>query len=156
MIFLKKLTKTVGIEVILVKLSTKGRYGLKAVYELGKCPPKVPVSIKTIAENQHISEHYLEQLMASLRKAGVVVSIRGAGGGYLLTKIPTEITVGEVVTALEGPIALTECSEDKDSVNCNHAGDCVLRPLWERISESLRDTLDSVTIQDLLDNQITF
>lgn len=143
-----------GIEVSKMKLSTKGRYGLKAMYELAKNGSSEPLSLKHIAEKQHISENYLEQLMAQLKKAHLVNSIRGAYGGYTLAKDPKDISVGEVVVALEGPIAITECSLEKDSYSCDNVEDCVLRPLWEKISESLKQTFYSVTVKDLVDQNI--
>jgi Rrf2 family protein len=136
-----------------MKLSTKGRYGLKAVYALARAESAGPVALKHVAEEQGIPEAYLEQLMASLRKAGLVNSVRGANGGYSLAKVPRDITVADVVQALEGPIAITECSLEKENYACSNVNDCVLRPLWEKVNDNILQAFRSVTVQDLLNNE---
>ena len=101
----------------MMKLSTKGRYGVTAMYDLAmNSADKVPISIKNVAERQQISEHYLEQLMGQLRKAGLVKSTRGAQGGYYLTREPKDITVGDIIRVMEGPIVPVDCllSVDKN------------------------------------------
>lgn len=115
-----------------MKLSTKGRYGLKAMYDLALNYGDEPVSLKSIAERQGISENYLEQLMANLRKAGLVRSIRGAYGGYLLSREPSKITVGDVLRALEGPIGLVDCVLEQDAVKCLKYENCITRTVWEK------------------------
>lgn len=136
-----------------MQLSTKGRYGLKAVYELAILKDnKTPVSLKHIAEQQDISENYLEQLMAQLKKGGLVRSHRGVNGGYNLTKEPKDITVGEVVRILEGPIGITECTGG--IYTCDSADECVLRPLFMKVSEKMVEAFDSVTIEDLINDKI--
>ena len=92
-----------------MKLSTKGRYSVTALYELALHYGEGVVPIKTIAKSQGISENYLEQLMLPLRRAGLVESVRGAQGGYTLSRPPAEVTIGEIITAVEGPIALVDC-----------------------------------------------
>ena len=99
-----------------MKLSTKGRYGVKAMVDLAIHYGGSPVSIKSISQRQNISEYYLEQLFSSLRKAKLIKSIRGAQGGYILSKNPNEITVGEVLRALEGESLLIDINEDEE--NC--------------------------------------
>ena len=95
-----------------MKLSTKGRYGVAAMYELALHYGEGPISLKSIAQKQGISEHYLEQLICTLRNSGYVTSIRGAQGGYILAKDPKGITVGDIIIAMEGPIALVDCLLD--------------------------------------------
>lgn len=102
---------------------------------------KGPTSLKSIAERHNLSEHYLEQLVAPLRNAGLVKSIRGAYGGYKLTKTPDEITAGDVIRVLEGPISLVEFTEEEDPAK---------RHLWLRLRDSVNEVLNSTTLQDLI------
>lgn len=132
-----------------MRLSTKGRYGLKAMYDLALYYGNEPISLKSIAERQDISEYYLEQLMAILRKAGLVQSIRGAYGGYLLARKPSEITVGDVLRALEGPIGLVDCVLEQDAVKCLKYENCITRVVWEKIRDSIIKTIDSITLLDM-------
>jgi Rrf2 family cysteine metabolism transcriptional repressor len=99
------------------------------------------VSLKRIAERHQLSEHYLEQLIAPLRNAGLVKSVRGAYGGYKLAKPPEEITVGDVIRVLEGPIILVEVEEEDDAAR---------RMLWKRVRDAIADVLDSTTLNDLI------
>ena len=92
-----------------MKISTKGRYSVTALYELAQRYGEGPVSLKCVAQGQGLSENYLEQLMVPLRRAGIVQSIRGAQGGYMLAKSPAEITIGSIITTVEGPIAVVDC-----------------------------------------------
>ncbi len=134
-----------------MKLSTKGRYGLKAMYVLAENYGKGSISLNTIAENQSVSVSYLEKLIAPLRKAGYVQSQRGAQGGYVLLKQPAEITVGEILRLLEGSLAPSSCLEDGDDEGCSHAGICVTRPVMKRIKESIDQVVNSITLQDMID-----
>ena len=93
-----------------MKLSTKGRYGLRAIVDLASNSQDGAVCISSIAQRQNLSESYLEQLMSLLRKAGIIESVRGAGGGYRLARPPEQISVGEILRALEGNLNLVECS----------------------------------------------
>lgn len=138
-------------EVIELILSTKGRYGLKMMFELAKKYGKGTMSLKDIAKNQQLSETYLEQLISHLRKAGFVNSIRGAQGGYELAKAPDEITVGCIIRTLEGPLAPSDCVLD-DEPECSRAGYCVTRPIWEKIMESINSVIDSITLQDMIND----
>ena len=123
-----------------MKISTKGRYGLTIVIELAKRTGQVPTSLKTIAKTHDLSEHYLEQLISPLRNAGIVRSVRGAYGGYILAQEPSEITAGDVIRLLEGPISLVEGMENEEPAK---------RDLWGRIRDAVKDVLDSTTIEDL-------
>lgn len=135
-----------------MKLSTKGRYGVAAMYDLAMNYGQGPISLKSVAQRQEISEHYLEQLMGILRKAGYVKSIRGAQGGYSLTKDPSSISVGDIIRVMEGPIAPVDCVlEDSSGDNsyCDKAGMCVTRNIWAKVRDSINNVLDSISLADL-------
>jgi Rrf2 family cysteine metabolism transcriptional repressor len=134
-----------------MKLSTKGRYGVKAMFELALHFGEEPVSIKTIAEKQNISDYYLEQLFGSLRKAGLIKSIRGAQGGYILSRPPEKITVADILNVLEGPIEISECILD-DEISCSRANYCATRLLWIKISDSVNQVINSITLQDMVND----
>lgn len=123
-----------------MRISTKGRYGLTIMIELAKNYGEGPTSLKTIAQANDLSEHYLEQLIAPLRNAGLVKSIRGAYGGYILSEVPSKITAGDVIRVLEGPITPVEGIEDEEPAK---------RELWIRIRDAIRDVLDNTTLEDL-------
>jgi Rrf2 family transcriptional regulator, cysteine metabolism repressor len=132
-----------------MKLSTKGRYGVKAMVDLAIHYGVQPISIKSISERQHISEYYLEQLFSALRKSGLIKSVRGAQGGYVLNRAPEEITVAEVMYVLEGPIEISDCLEDGI---CNNIECCATRLLWERVKNSLDSVLKSTTLSDMVND----
>ena len=132
-----------------MRLSTRGHYGLKAMFDLAQNYGSGPISLKTVAERQNLSDHYLEQLIAMLRKAGLVKSMRGAKGGYFLAREPSKIIVGDVIRALEGPIAPVHCVSEKDPGSCNEADYCITRTVWVRVRDGLAELLDSITLADL-------
>jgi len=132
-------------------LSTKGRYGLKIMYELALNYGEGLMSLKEVAQRQQLSETYLEQLIAHLKKAGLVRSIRGAQGGYELTRKPEEISVGEIIRTLEGPLAPSECVVD-DEPECTKAENCVTRLIWEKIMEGINNVVDSITLNDMVND----
>jgi Rrf2 family transcriptional regulator, cysteine metabolism repressor len=123
-----------------MKISTKGRYGLTIMIELAKKHGEGPVSLKSIAQAHDLSEHYLEQLISPLRNAGLVKSIRGAYGGYVLADHPSKITAGDVIRVLEGPISPVEGLEEEEPAK---------RELWIRIRDAVKEVLDSTTLEDL-------
>jgi Rrf2 family protein len=138
-----------------MKLTTKGRYGVTAMYDLALHYGKGSIPLKSIAGRQSISETYLEHLASSLKKAGLIKSTRGAYGGYKLAKTPDKITVGDIVRALEGPIAPVECVTDEDGIqSCEKADTCITRSVWIRLKRSMEDVLDSVTLADLCSSDI--
>lgn len=140
-----------------MKLSTKGRYGVTAMYDLAMNNGNGPISLKSVAIRQGISEHYLEQLMGQLRRAGLVKSTRGAQGGYLLIKEPSEITVGDIIRVMEGPIAPVDCLLSADTENndyCHKAAHCVTRNVWQKVGESIESVLDSISLNDLCDEKM--
>jgi Rrf2 family cysteine metabolism transcriptional repressor len=134
-----------------VILSTKGRYGLKIMYELALNYGNGPMPLKEVAQRQQLSETYLEQIIAHLKKGGLVTSIRGAQGGYELIRKPEEISVGEIIRTLEGPLAPAECVLD-DEPECTKAEYCVTRLIWEKIMESINNVIDSITLNDMVDD----
>lgn len=131
-----------------MKLSSKGRYGVRAMLELALHYNQGSIPLKVVAQNQDISDTYLEQLISVLRKSGLVKSVRGAQGGYMLARDPAEITVGDVVRALEGPIAPVECVGEVDSP-CLRADKCVSRNLWARLRDKMNEVLDATTLADM-------
>lgn len=152
MIFYKRInpSKIIGIkEGDDLKLSTKGRYGLRALIDLAQHSEENPVSITSIAERQEISERYLEQLMSKLKKGGIVTSIRGAAGGYILAKPMEEISVGDVLRALEGNLDPVDCPGLLDE-GCKSADSCVTKYVWKRINESINRTVDEIRLDQLV------
>ncbi|WP_303868959.1 Rrf2 family transcriptional regulator [Acetobacterium wieringae] len=133
-----------------MRLSTKGRYGVLAMVELALQFGDGPVSIKEIAEKQNFSDSYMEQLFSTLKNAGLVKSIRGARGGYVLARNPSDITVGEIIRALEGPIEFAECIDGGGKLTCAKSPECVTRGLWKDISDSISNVIDNRSLQDLL------
>lgn len=134
-----------------VHFSTRGEYGVRLMVELARHYGHGPVSLAEIADHEELPRPYLEQLVVSLRDAGLVSSTRGAHGGYALTRDPEEIRMGEVLRALEGPLAPMVCaSEDPaHAAVCGRSGFCTVNPLWIKVREALATTLDSVTLADL-------
>jgi Rrf2 family cysteine metabolism transcriptional repressor len=130
-----------------MKLSTKGRYGVKAMVDLAINYGDEPVSIKSISERQNVSEYYLEQLFSPLRKANLVKSIRGAQGGYVLSRPPEEITVSDIMEVLEGPVEISDCIDDG---SCSNIDCCATRLLWVRIKDSIDSVLKSTTLSDMV------
>ena len=133
-----------------MKLSTKGRYGLRAMIDLARYSEEMPVSISCIAARQGLSEGYLEQLVALLRKAGLVKSIRGASGGYVLTRAAKEISVGDILRALEGSLEPVKCSAFYEGEGCTAAGGCVTKYVWQKINDSINRTVDEIKLEQLV------
>ena len=133
-----------------MKLSTRGRYGIHAMYDLAVCAEAGPRSIKAIAERQDIPEAYLEQLIAALRKADLVTSTRGAQGGYALSRPASEITVGDVLRALEGGLHLVDCVQEEDA--CGKSCACPSRIVWQKLRDGLNAIVDGITLQDMIDD----
>lgn len=131
-----------------MKFTTKGRYGLKAAFVLAQSWGGAPVSLRDIAASQQLAEKYLEQLLSSLKKAGLVETVRGAQGGYTLSREPALITVNEVIVALEGDLSIVDCQ--REGVDCRESGTCATKKVWKRISAAVTDALESITLQDML------
>ena len=119
-----------------MKISTKGKYGLRAMIDLAQYSEQEAVSISSIAQRQKISESYLDQLVAKLNKAGLVVSIRGAAGGYRLARPASGISVGDVLRALEGDVRAVICTAQTEE-GCEGEELCVTKYVWQRINESI-------------------
>jgi len=131
-----------------MKVSTKGRYGVRAMLELAKLDSNTPMSARSISEEQDIPVPYLEKILFLLNKAGLVRSIKGPGGGYLLAKSSKKISIGDIVRVLEGPIALVECLEP--SKKCDRIENCVAMILWKRLSNRIEQTLNEISLHDLV------
>ena len=129
-----------------MKISTKGRYALRLMTDLAIHKDDGYISIKTVSQRQNISEKYLEQIISPLSKAGLVKSIRGAQGGYILTRPAAEITAGDILRAAEGTIAPVECCES----GCDRSDGCVTFGLYKKIQDAVDSVVDSVTLADML------
>jgi Rrf2 family cysteine metabolism transcriptional repressor len=132
-----------------VKLSTRTRYGIRAVLELAIIYGQGPLQLKVIAQHQDISVKYLEQIIAMLKSGGFIRSVRGARGGYILAKSPNQIKLSDVFDCLEGPVNTVECVENQDS--CVRAADCIARQVWMQVEDAINNVLQSITLQDLVD-----
>lgn len=133
-----------------MRFSTRGRYGVQVMVDLAQHINEGPISLKSVADRQKLSEHYLEQLVPELRKAGLVKSIRGAQGGYVLAKKPEEIFIGDIIRALEGPIAPVECVNQSGLDCCEKSDFCVTREVWVKVRDSINDVVDSISLADLV------
>lgn len=134
-----------------MKLSTRSRYGLRAVVELAAAYTEAPLSLAAIAERTELSESYLEQLLRALKAAGLVSSSRGVLGGYRLTKAPQELSVREVLDALEGATVVADCVGTDPNV-CTNACTCSARPLFLKLQQKIHAVLDETTIQELMED----
>lgn len=121
------------------------------MFELAGNYGKGPLSLKVIATRQQVSEQFLDQLFIRFRKAGIAKSVRGAQGGYELARQPSEITVGDIIHALDGPMALVACLDESGANECGMQGACITRIIWQKVQESISGCLDSMTLQGMLD-----
>jgi len=134
-----------------MRLSTKGRYGARAMLDLALNSGEGPILLRDIARRQEVSEKYLEHSITALRKAGLVRSIRGARGGYVLAKSPSQIRLSEIMEVLEGSMAPVECVDDPQV--CQRAQLCVTRDIWAKMKEAIDNILESITLQDMVEQQ---
>lgn len=137
-----------------MKLSTKGRYGLRAMVDMAVNGEDGPVSILSIAKRQSISENYLEQIIALMKKANLVFSIRGATGGYTISRPLEEISVGDILRALEGDLSLVNCpgiTEDGEvkAGGCEASDLCVTKYVWSKANKAVADAFDSISLKEL-------
>lgn len=130
-------------------ISTKGRYALRLMLDIAMQDGSSPVPLHDIAERQGVSFKYLEQIVPPLSKAGFLKSVRGANGGYLLTRDPSEITTGDILRAGEGNLAPVACLAS-DEIDCPRADLCVTLPFWKGLDEAITAYIDSVTLADLV------
>lgn len=135
-----------------MKFSTKGRYGLRAMLDLAMHSQDGHVALFNIAERQGISTNYLEQVFSTLRKAGLVKSVKGAQGGYTLSAIPSEIKVGRILRALEGPLSVIDENAESVAANETDIQRCVRVCVWDKMNEALNELVDSMTLEDLVEN----
>lgn len=132
-----------------MKLSTKGRYGLRCMLDLAMNSKGEHVALYNIAQRQGLSVLYLEQVFSTLRKAGLVKSVKGAGGGYSLADTPGNITVGAILRVLEGNISIVNSLSQEDSDQQNALERCIRTTLWARIDDTINEIIDAVTLEDL-------
>ncbi|MCX7624130.1 MAG: Rrf2 family transcriptional regulator [Thermomicrobium sp.] len=134
-----------------MKVSTRGEYGLRAMVSLARMYGRGPMPLSVIAQDSAVPVAYLEQLMLPLRRAGLVVSTRGAHGGYQLARPPEQVKVGEIYRVMEGPIAPMDCvREDADEDTCPMIDGCATRIVWLKLRDSIVEVLDSTTLADLI------
>lgn len=133
-----------------MNISSKGKYGLRALVDMARQPYGNAVAITAIAKRQNISEGYLEQIMAKLKKAGIVNGVRGAKGGYVLAKDPEELTCGEIMRVLEGERKPVECG-GLDG-NCPEKAGCATKKLWKKINDNFSEIMDATTLASLIED----
>ena len=131
-----------------MKVSTKGRYGLRTLMDISSHQTDGPVNLNDIAERQGISAKYLWQIVNLLKTAGFVRGTRGPKGGYVLIRDPANITLLDVIQALEGPVTLVECVDIPEY--CSHTESCVAQSVWAEVSESIRNALSSISLAEIL------
>lgn len=132
-----------------MKISTKGRYAIRVMLDIAMHDDGKYIPLKDIAKRQELTVKYLEQIISLLNKAGYLQSLRGNAGGYRLSKKPDEYVVGDILRITEGDLAPIPCLKD-DVNNCNRASDCITLPFWQGLDKVIKDYVDSVTLQDLI------
>ncbi|HBR21622.1 MAG TPA: transcriptional regulator [Nitrospiraceae bacterium] len=130
-----------------MRLSTKGQYGVRAMFEIARGYPDKPISIKGIAERQDVSVAYLEQILNKLKNGGLIRSVKGPGGGYVLSKKPADVSISAILNELEGPVAITSCLDPEEG--CVRVDGCVTYMLWKSLGEKIDAFLRTVTLKDL-------
>src|SRR5208337_2269367 len=134
-----------------MKLSTRGRYGVRLMLDLALHEGDGPVTLKDIAARQEISEKYLSNLIPLLKNAGFVHSVRGSQGGYTLARPPRDITLKDILLVLEGSMCLVECTEKP--MLCQRSGDCLVRDVWSEVTGKMFEALESFTLESLIERQ---
>ncbi|MCK4177260.1 RrF2 family transcriptional regulator [Aciditerrimonas ferrireducens] len=134
-----------------MKVSTRGDYASRALLSLALHPDEQPTSVRDIAERTGLPQPYLEQILLALKGAGLVRSKRGVGGGYVLARPPTEITLGQIVAAVDGPIVAGDFGRPHENGACEHEGQCALLAVWAEVGEHMREHLDSFTLADMVE-----
>ena len=135
----------------MLRLSTKGQYGVRAMFEIARGYPSRPITIKEISERQDVSVPYLEQILNKLRRSGLIRSVRGPGGGYLLAKKPVDISIAAILNELEGPVAITSCLNPEEG--CARVEGCVTHLLWKSLGANIEAFLETITLNDLLERE---
>jgi Rrf2 family cysteine metabolism transcriptional repressor len=134
-------------------VSQKCQYAIRAIFELARRHGEGPVRIGDISKAQAIPLRFLEVILGQLRQAGFVQSRRGAAGGYLLSRQPSRLTVGEIVEYVEGPLVPVECMTGKTARECTLSGNCVFLGMWKRAAKAVSDVYDRTSFQDLVDEE---
>lgn len=135
-----------------MKISTKGRYALRMLVDLAEHGNEGFISLRDIAARQEISKKYLEQIVPVLNTAGILLTNRGYQGGYKLSLPPSKCTVGMILRLTEGSLSPVACL-DQSPIQCPRSGECATLPVWRGLSKVINEYLDSVTLQDILDNR---
>ncbi len=131
-----------------MKITTKAHYGLQAMCELARNYGNDPLSVREISDLQNCSESYLEQIISKLKKSGLIESVRGKNGGYVLSRPPESISTGEIIRALEGPIGFTECSNDEQH-DCSYEPDCCSKEFWKELYKIVNSFLENKKLSDI-------
>lgn len=142
-----------------MRISTKGHYAVQAMVDLAAQAGSAPVSLSVIAERQGLSQNYLEQLFVKLRKAELVKSVRGPGGGYTLGRSPDNISIGEIFTAVDESLVLIDCADPSglaEHVTCDKSSGCRTQALWARLCNHFNELVNSVTLNDVLKGEFDF
>ena len=134
-----------------MKLSTKGRYGVRLMFDLAVHYGQGAVVLKDVAARQDISEKYLWHLVNPLKNAGLIHSTRGAHGGYTLARPPAEITLKDILTILEGPMCLVECTEAPSL--CERSNGCIAREVWAEVTSKMLEALDAFSLESMVEKQ---
>ena len=135
-----------------MKISTKGRYALRMLIDLAEHQHCGFIALKDIADRQHISKKYLEQIIPIFNKTDILKTSRGSQGGYMLSKSPDKYTVGEILRLTEGSLAPVDCL-NQDPIDCERSGECPTLPVWQGLNRVINEYLDGITLQDILDQQ---
>lgn len=135
-------------------ISTKGRYALRVMLDLSEQPKDEAIKLKDIAERQGISVKYLEQIIAVLNKAGLVRSIRGPQGGYMLNRNPEDYTVGMILRLTEGDLAPVSCVSYNNNAVCSKESACATKTVWHKMYKAINDVIDNITLADLKNENV--
>ena len=136
-----------------LKLSTKGRYAVMAMVDIAAHTAGKPIALSDVAERQEISQSYLEQLFGKLRRGGLVKSVRGPGGGYLLAHAAADIRIADIILSVDEPIKVTRCSPGSPGCTSKNSR-CLTHDLWQELGNKIRLYLDSVSLEDVIDDRI--
>lgn len=131
-----------------MRFSAKGEYGVKAIVDIALYSESVPVQVKEISKRQGIPERFLEQVMSSLKRAGLVESVRGAQGGYFLSRNSSDVSLAEIIEAVEGPLEVMSCTSEKNT-RCKEKDLCALKDVWSDVQAIIVEALDAVTLEDM-------
>ena len=131
-----------------MKISTKGRYGLRILIDLATHDPEKPRMLKDIAHSQQISEKYISRLVINLRRAKLICSVRGVNGGFYLAKLPDQITLLDILETMEGPISVVDCVRSPEK--CKRQTLCPARAIWMELNDGIRELTSKITLDDIL------